>query len=624
MGETGKRYRPRRDRDGDSKNQKRRVNDRDERDKGELIVYRILCPDGVIGSVIGKNGKVINSIRQETRAKVKVVDPFPGAKHRVITIYCYVKDKEEIEVDDELDNEKPLCAAQDALLKVHSAISNSIETIGDSEKKRKNKDECQILVPSSQSAIMIGKSGATIKRLRGKTKTNIKVIAKDAADPEHSCAMEFDNFVVITGESEAVKRALLAVSSIMYKFSPKEDIPLDTTIPEIPPSIIIPSEIPIFPPGGLYQPSDPIIQPRSVPQIIGATTVQDLHGYADTGNAWSLYSSALPVVSSLGTSQSEELVVRMLCSSDKIGHVIGKGGGTIKRMRQTSGARIEVDDSKARREECLITITATESSSDLKSIAVEAVLLLQEKINDEDDTPVSIRLLVPSKVIGCIIGRSGSIINEIRKRTKADIQISRSNKPKYAEDNDELVEVVGEVDCVRDALIQIVLRLREDVLKKRDTDHNPPIGAESFYSGSSVLSAPSMAPSVPTAALAYDQRTGSGTGLGMHSSSSLYGYDSYSMGDDGYGSMSSYASKLYEGHSMPPLSTLEMLVPANAVGKVMGKGGANLANIRKISGATVEISESKSYRGDRIAFISGTSEQKRAAENLIQAFIMAA
>jgi hypothetical protein len=26
-----------------------------------------------------------------------------------------------------------------------------------------------------------------------------------------------------------------------------------------------------------------------------------------------------------------------------------------------------------------------------------------------------------------------------------------------------------------------------------------------------------------------------------------------------------------------------MVVPANAVGKVMGKGGANLANIRKVS-----------------------------------------
>ncbi|XP_028107312.1 KH domain-containing protein At4g18375-like [Camellia sinensis] len=92
------------------------------------------------------------------------------------------------------------------------------------------------------------------------------------------------------------------------------------------------------------------------------------------------------------------------------------------------------------------------------------------------------------------------------------------------------------------------------------------------------------------------------------------------MGDNGYGSLSSYSSKMYGG--LPPPSTFEMVVPAHAVGKVMGKGGANIANIRKISGAVVEISESKSSRGDRVALISGTSEQKRAAENLIQAFIM--
>ncbi|MCH99951.1 KH domain-containing protein [Trifolium medium] len=65
-----------------------------------------------------------------------------------------------------------------------------------------------------------------------------------------------------------------------------------------------------------------------------------------------------------------------------------------------------------------------------------------------------------------------------------------------------------------------------------------------------------------------------------------------------------------------------MLIPANAVSKVLGKGGANIANIRKISGATVEISDTRSGCGDRIALISGTPEQKRAAENLIQAFIM--
>lgn len=198
MGESGKRSRPQRDHDGDGKTQKRRVNDKDERVNDELVVYRILCPDEVIGSVIGKNGKVINSIRQETRAKVKVVDPFPGAKDRVITIYCYVKKKEDVEVDDEFNDHEPLCAAQDALIRVHGSISNAVASVVDSDKKWKDKVECQILVPSSQSANIIGKAGMTIKKLRSKTRTNIKVTAKDASDPTHSCAMDFDNFILVS------------------------------------------------------------------------------------------------------------------------------------------------------------------------------------------------------------------------------------------------------------------------------------------------------------------------------------------------------------------------------------------------------------------------------------------
>ncbi|PQP93637.1 KH domain-containing protein [Prunus yedoensis var. nudiflora] len=464
MGETGKRYRSQRDHDGGNKNQKRRFNDREEKGSDEMVVYRILCPDGVIGSVIGK-------------------------------------------------------------------------------------------------------AGSTIKKLRSKTRTNIKIVAKDATDPTHSCAMDFDNFLMINGESEAVKRALFAVSAIMYKFAPREEIPLETYV----------------------------------------------------------------------ASRSEELVVRVLCPFDKIGRVIGKGGGTIKIIRQASGARVESPD-------------------DLKSMAVEAVLLLQGKINDEDDDSVSIRLLVPSKVIGCIIGKSGSIINEIRKRTKADVRISKADKPKCADANDELVEVAGEPSSLRDALIQIVLRLRDDVLKDRDGGHNPSGGAESLYSGGTGLSMPSVLPSVPpVTSLGYDQRAESGSGLGMLSSGSGLWIWIYVDGRKWlrihvflfiqviwrvsvlsffylvvklafFGFYSSTLTLLFNNMPLcrlPPPSTFEMLVPANAVGKVLGKGGANIANIRKISGAMIEISDSKSSRGDRIAHISGTPEQKRTAENLIQAFIMA-
>ena len=77
-----------------------------------------------------------------------------------------------------------------------------------------------------------------------------------------------------------------------------------------------------------------------------------------------------------------------------------------------------------------------QSPDDMKSMAVEAILLLQEKISDDiDEETVKMQLPVPSKVIGCVIGKSGSVINQIRKRTNANIRISKGN-------NDDLVEVI--------------------------------------------------------------------------------------------------------------------------------------------------------------------------------------
>lgn len=76
-----------------------------------------------------------------------------------------------------------------------------------------------------------------------------------------------------------------------------------------------------------------------------------------------------------------------------------------------------------------------QSPDDMKSMAVEAVLLLQEYINDENAEKVKMQLLVPSKVVGCVIGKNGSVINEIRKRTNANIHILKGNR-------DDRVEVI--------------------------------------------------------------------------------------------------------------------------------------------------------------------------------------
>lgn len=147
----------------------------------------------------------------------------------------------------------------------------------------------------------------------------------------------------------------------MYKFTPKESIPLETSFHEAPPSIIIPSDVPIYPAGGIYHGVDPYVPSRAHASVISASHIPELQRYPDSGNPWPIYSSALPVVSGYaGASISAELIIRVLCPSANIGRVIGRGGASIRSVRETSGARIDVDDT--RRDDCIITISATEVS----------------------------------------------------------------------------------------------------------------------------------------------------------------------------------------------------------------------------------------------------------------------
>lgn len=72
---------------------------------------------------------------------------------------------------------------------------------------------------------------------------------------------------------------------------------------------------------------------------------------------------------------------------------------------------------------------------------------LQPKCSDKverDSGLVSFttRLLVPSSRIGCILGKGGAIITEMRRMTKANIRVlQKEHLPKVASDDDEMVQV---------------------------------------------------------------------------------------------------------------------------------------------------------------------------------------
>lgn len=58
----------------------------------------------------------------------------------------------------------------------------------------------------------------------------------------------------------------------------------------------------------------------------------------------------------------QEFCLRLVCPSNNVGGVIGKGGGIIKQIRQESGAFIKVDSSSGEEDDCIISISATEVS----------------------------------------------------------------------------------------------------------------------------------------------------------------------------------------------------------------------------------------------------------------------
>ncbi|OTF80844.1 hypothetical protein BLA29_009254, partial [Euroglyphus maynei] len=60
----------------------------------------------------------------------------------------------------------------------------------------------------------------------------------------------------------------------------------------------------------------------------------------------------------------------------------------------------------------------------------------------------------------------------------------------------------------------------------------------------------------------------------------------------------------------------KVLVPANAISRVIGRAGCNINTIREISGAHIEVEKQKG-QGDRMVIIRGSTDVTRIATQLI-------
>ncbi|CAN6983237.1 hypothetical protein Bca4012_005508 [Brassica carinata] len=241
----------------------------------------------------------------------------------------------------------------------------------------------------------------------------------------------------------------------------------------------------------LRQPSGDFLAHRS--------STLDTHPHSITTSALMSNAVTLKPHQAEVEAENQDVVFKILCSIENAGGVIGTGGKVIRTLHSESGAFISVGNTIADCEERLITVTAPESPERQSSPAQKAILLVftrlfelaTKKIVDNGSRmSITARLVVPTSQIGCLLGKGGAVVSEMRKTTGAAIQILKAEQnPKCISENDQVVQITGEFPNVREAIFHVTSRLRDSLfsksMKSSVTKSNSTLTTERIHRGQS-------------------------------------------------------------------------------------------------------------------------------------------
>ncbi|XP_065870428.1 KH domain-containing protein HEN4 [Euphorbia lathyris] len=418
------------------------------------VAFRLLSHASRIGGVIGKSGNIIKQLQQQTGAKIRIEDAPIESPDRVITVIgqSAIVSKVSVLSDDGGNVEFDVSKAQEALVRVFERILEvAAET--DGINLAGGVVSCRLLVEANQVGSIIGKGGKVVEKIRKDYGVKIKVLI----DQLPLCAGPTEEMVEIEGTVLAVKKALVVVSRCLQDCQPVDKARMYGSRP---PEAISKERLPEMYVGALPHHNSAVsLMPTSS------------FGYPSGPHSLSIESDRVP---SLDTkSLQQEVGFRILCTNERIGGVIGQGGTVIKALQNETGASVTIGAAVDDCDERLITVTASENPESQYSAAQKAVVLVflrsveagVEKGLDLGikGSPVSARLVVPSNQVGCLMGKGGTIVSEMRKTTGTSIRILGSVQvPKCVLENDQVVQISGDFMNVKDAIYHITGRLRDN------------------------------------------------------------------------------------------------------------------------------------------------------------------
>ncbi|KAF3633594.1 RNA-binding KH domain-containing protein PEPPER [Capsicum annuum] len=360
-----------------------------------------------------------------------------------------------------------------------------------------------------------------------------------------------------------------------------------------------------------------------------------------------------------------DCVFRLVVPVLKVGSIIGRKGELVKKMCEDTGAKIRVLDGPVSSPDRVVLISGKEETEAALSPAMDAVMRVFKRVSGlsegEGDGNLpgvsgaafcSVRLLVASTQAVNLIGKQGSLIKPIQQNTGASIRVlSNDEMSIYATSDERIVEIQGEALKVLKALESVIGHLRKflvdhSVLPLFEKSYNTPAGQEREtepWSERTMLntSRPGLGDYPPLSGLGdYPPRSGLGDYPppikrdtlfsdresqldSLHSTRlSLYGQDSglslYGQDPGLSGTRTSGLGRAGNSVITQISQTVQMQIPLAYAEDIIGLGGANIAYIRRTSGAILTVQESRGGPDEITVEIKGTSSQVQTAQQLIQ------
>uniref|UniRef100_A0A4W5KDG2 Poly(rC) binding protein 3 n=1 Tax=Hucho hucho TaxID=62062 RepID=A0A4W5KDG2_9TELE len=299
----------------------------------------------------------------------------------------------------------------------------------------------------------------------------------------------------------------------------------------------------------------------------------------------------------------------------------GKKGETVKKMREESGARINISEGNC--PERIVTITGP-TDAIFKAFAMIAYKFEEDIINSMSNSPatskppVTLRLVVPASQCGSLIGKGGSKIKEMRESTGAQVQVAGDMLPNSTE---RAVTISGTPEAIIQCVKQICVVMLESPPKGATIPYRPkPASTPVIFSGGQVRAELLVASAANISLLFQHQPLPAYTIQGQYAipHPDLTKLHQLAMQQTPFTPLGQ-TTPAFPGTYSQVSQLRTAAISSQLIGCIIGRQGTKINEIRQMSGAQIKIANAMEGSSERQITITGTPANISLAQYLINA-----